>query len=143
MKFQLKAKAQFAELLCVGKANTHSYSILINAHIRCGDYEGAVQVVRNDPKYNSLLTAFLQFKNMQKQNIFAGVVTKTSIVKAYCNAGLFENEMKLRLKILTGAIEKAWSIVLSMQLTDRKEEKPNIRTINTVLRGDIAVVLNN
>ncbi|GAB5356990.1 hypothetical protein AAMO2058_000335300 [Amorphochlora amoebiformis] len=86
------------------KANSHSYAILVNTHIRCGDTPGAIRL----------------FEDMKEKDLNVGVVVCTSVIKAHC---------------ADGHIGRAWELIEWMENQSGSDTNPNIRTVNTLLRG--------
>ena len=66
-----EARALFESLVASGRANAHSYTIAINAHVRCADRDGAVTTLAR----------------MRSAGQPVGVVALTSVIKAHCAAG--------------------------------------------------------
>jgi pentatricopeptide repeat protein len=91
-----------------GGANTHTYCAMINAYIRCGDMSGAVVV----------------FDDLKKRKFEPDVVSYTTMIKGYCQLA---NDIDSALKLFEEMI----------LISSRKKTKifPNIRTVNTILRG--------
>lgn len=92
----------------LGGANTHTYCAMINAYILCGDMDGAVKV----------------FADLKSRKFEPDVVSYTTMIKGYCQ--------------LANNIESAVQLFEEMILiSSRKGTKilPNIRTVNTILRG--------
>lgn len=88
-------------------ANSHTYTIMINAHVRCGDADGASRVL----------------KRMCKASLQPCVVAYTTLINGKCRAG-----------DLQGGLE-----VLRAMLERRPPVLPNVRTVNTLLRGCLLV----
>lgn len=88
-----------------GAANSHTYAAIINAYVRCGYIDQAYRV------YESLKSNSLR--------IPLDVISCTTMMKGFCGAG---------------DIQAARQIFDDM-IQSRPKVKPNIRTINTFLRG--------
>ena len=59
-------------------------------------------------------------EKVKKEGTYISVQTKTALLKGFCHSG---------------CIEKAHELFLSMCLSKRKNDHPNVRTLNTLLRG--------
>ena len=59
-------------------------------------------------------------EKVEKEGTYISVQTKTALLKGFCHSG---------------CIEKAHDLFLSMCLSKRKIDHPNVRTLNTLLRG--------
>ena len=106
-KMLKEAQACFETAIKKNLANSHTYTIMINAHVRCGDSEGAAKVLRR----------------MCKASLQPCVVAYTTLINGKCRAG-----------DLTGGME-----VLRSMLERRPPVWPNVRTVNTMLRGCLLV----
>lgn len=103
-RFNWGLKKGFGELYDV-----HTYTNFLNAFVRCGDLDGAMNI------YRSMLAT---------GTIEPNVVTYTSLLKGYCESG----NIDIAKEILFGWMEKEtgdWSIPWI----------PNVRAVNTFLRG--------
>lgn len=92
-----------------GWANTHTYCSMINACVRCGDMNGGREV-------------FAQLKNRKFE---PDVVSYTTMMKGYCQEGNIEEAKRLFDEMID----------ISTRKKRCEHIRPNIRTINTLLRG--------
>jgi pentatricopeptide repeat protein len=102
-KMLKEAEQCFENAIRKNLANSHTYTIMINAHVRCGDADGAAKVL----------------KRMAKASLQPCVVAYTTLINGKCRAG-----------DLPGGME-----VLRAMLERRPPVLPNVRTVNTLLRG--------
>jgi pentatricopeptide repeat protein len=65
------ATAAFHRARAAGWANTHTFSAMINTHVRCGDIDGAVAV----------------FNKLRASTIKLDVVSCTTMIKGHCSVG--------------------------------------------------------
>jgi pentatricopeptide repeat protein len=103
-RFNWGLKKGFGELYDV-----HTYTNFLNAYVRCGDLDGAMNI------YRSMLAT---------DTIEPNVVTYTSLLKGYCESG----NINIAKGILFGWMENDtgdWTIPWV----------PNVRAVNTFLRG--------
>ena len=106
-KMLREAQECFETAIKKNLANSHTYTIMINAHVRCGDADGAAKVL----------------KRMCKASLQPCVVAYTTLINGKCRAG-----------DLQGGLE-----VLRSMLERRPPVLPNVRTVNTLLRGCLLV----
>jgi len=106
-KMLKEAQECFETAIKKNLANNHTYTIMINAHVRCGDADGAAKVL----------------KRMCKASLQPCVVAYTTLINGKCRAG-----------DLLGGME-----VLRAMLERRPPVLPNVRTVNTLLRGCLLV----
>jgi pentatricopeptide repeat protein len=106
-KMLREAQECFETAIRKNLANSHTYTIMINAHVRCGDADGAAKVL----------------KRMCKASLQPCVVAYTTLINGKCRAG-----------DLQGGFE-----VLRAMLERRPPVLPNVRTVNTLLRGCLLV----
>jgi pentatricopeptide repeat protein len=98
------ATAAFNKAVQNGWANSHTYAAMLNAHVRCGDIDGAeavFQSLRSHPRLRM------------------DVISCTTMMKGYC---------------ASGRMDKCVALLRDMQ-AHKPAIQPNIRTINTILRG--------
>lgn len=98
------ATAAYNKAVSNGWANSHTYAAMLNAHVRCGDIDGAetvFQSLRSHPRLRM------------------DVISCTTMMKGYC---------------ATGRMDKCVALLRDMQ-AHKPAIQPNIRTINTILRG--------
>ena len=95
-----QALSIFEGLVEGGQANSHSYAAMVNAHVRCGDVDGAAKCVAA----------------MKAAGLRPCVVTYTSLLKGYC----------------VNQLDEAWRVLKEMTAS---RVFPNVRTVNTFLRG--------
>jgi pentatricopeptide repeat protein len=98
------ATAAFNKAVQNGWANSHTYAAMLNAHVRCGDIDGAevvFQSLRSHPRLRM------------------DVISCTTMMKGYC---------------ASGRMDKCVALLRDMQV-HKPAIQPNIRTINTILRG--------
>ena len=87
-----------------GWLNTHTFSGIINAHVRCGDLEGAENM----------------FKLLRStKTVRMDVISCTTMLKGYCSVGDVSSARDL----------------LETMFASNPKISPNIRTVNTFLRG--------
>jgi pentatricopeptide repeat protein len=103
-----KAKEIFNSLANEKIANIHSFAAIINTAIRCGQIDYAESLFKQLKK---------TFTNLPSKD----VVIYTTLMKGYCNHNF---------------LHKAFALFEEM-VTTRPVLKPNIRTVNTLLRGCI------
>lgn len=65
------ARAAFQRATRAGWANSHTFSAMINTHVRCGDIEGAIGV----------------FNKLKTSGVKLDVVSCTTMIKGYCSVG--------------------------------------------------------
>ena len=85
------------------KANGHTYTIMVNAHVRCGDAQGAEACVAR----------------MTEAGLTPCVVTYTTLINGHTRAGDMVSATK----------------ALETMVSRKPPVHPNIRTVNTLLRG--------
>eukprot|EP00939_MAST-03C_sp_MAST-3C-sp1_P002477 g2477.t1 len=93
--------------------NAHTYVIMINVFVQCGEVWRAENIL----------------SDMIKLGLNPGTVGYTSLLKGYCNPERVQNDPQLR---------KPMELVRSM-LASSPAVIPNIRTCNTLLRGCVWV----
>ena len=98
------AKESFQTALTNGWTNSHTFSAIINAHVRCGDISGAQAM------YELL---------KKTKNVRIDVVSCTTLMKGFCSIG----DMMSCDGIIRDMVKANPRIA------------PNIRTINTYMRG--------
>jgi pentatricopeptide repeat protein len=86
-------------------ANSHTYSAMINAFVRCGQIEQAFEI------YETLKS--------NSTSVRLDVISCTTIMKGFCGQGDIQSSKR----------------VIQDMLSARPKVIPNIRTINTFLRG--------
>jgi pentatricopeptide repeat protein len=106
-KMLKEAQQCFETAIAKNLANSHTYTIMINAHVRCGDADGAAKVL----------------KRMSKASLQPCVVAYTTLINGKCRAGDLQGGME----------------VLRAMLERRPPVMPNVRTVNTLLRGCMLV----
>ena len=106
-KMLKEAQQCFETAIAKNLANRHTYTIMINAHVRCGDADGAAKVL----------------KRMGKASLQPCVVAYTTLINGKCRAGDLQGGME----------------VLRAMLERRPPVMPNVRTVNTLLRGCMLV----
>lgn len=92
-------------------ANTHTYCAMMNAYIRCGDVEGASTV----------------FASLQARKFEPDVVSYTTMIKGWCQHGQINRAIDLFDEMIAIATRR-----------NKPQIRPNIRTVNTILRGCLA-----
>ena len=107
-----QATVIFRHLVETGRANKHTYAAIVNAHVRCGDVEGAAKCV----------------DDMKAAGLRPCVVTYTTLLKGYCTS--WTDSLSNRCH--THQLDLAWQILSEMS---RYKIFPNVRTVNTFLRG--------
>jgi pentatricopeptide repeat protein len=100
-----EAKAKFDYLKNNQAINSHSYAIMINAYVRCGD----------------IISSTALFDEILRRKWRIDIITFTTVMKGYCNECSLIKALEL----------------FSIMLTMNPPVQPNIRTINTFLRGCI------
>ena len=79
-KKQLKmARKRFEWGIRKGITDIHTYANLLNAHVRCGDLEGAVQV----------------FRRLSEAKLSPNIVIYTTLLKGYCESGDIKGALRL------------------------------------------------
>lgn len=100
-----KAKELLATIKEYNIANKHTYSTMMNAAIRCGQLQYAIEL-------------FAEMKTL-KYPYYKDIVIYTTLMKGYC---------------LQQYIEKAYKLYQEM-IVSPVSLQPNIRTVNTIVRG--------
>lgn len=96
----------FNSLYSQNAANSHTYASMINAAVQCGDLHLAEEIVQ---------------KMIQSgRKLHREVILCTTLMKGYCNNGQLGQAMQLFKEMLE---------------RNAKDNQPNIRTVNTLLRG--------
>lgn len=95
-------------------ANSHSYAAILNAYIRCGDIAGAASIFDTLLKTTKAVAAATGVTWIK-----IDVILFTTMIRGYCSIGSMSDAMNL------------FTLMNSRQVT------PNIRTINTLLRGAV------
>ena len=112
-----RASRLYHEALSCDIANAHTFASYMNCCVRCGDYDQAIGIynelkVSKSKKKNQVQTSNLSFRKVK-----LNIIHVTTIVKAYCEIG---------------------NIVCATEVIDEMSTRniiPNIRTLNTYLRG--------
>lgn len=107
----------FNRLKRAGVANEYSYTILLNAYVRCGSLKSARKVLR-------------QVKELRKT---PSVVTYTALLKGYCT-GVTERTRQAQ-GLLEEMERNALEVDLQLKRKKSRELLPNQRTVNTFVRG--------
>jgi pentatricopeptide repeat protein len=102
----LKAQEYYNLAVSSGMANSHTYSAIINAYVRCGQIEEAFEV------YQSLKSNPSRVRRLD-------VISCTTMMKGFCGQG---------------NIQASKGIIADM-LSSQPKIVPNVRSINTFLRG--------
>ena len=97
-------------------ANHHSYSAILNAHVECGDIIGAQTI------FNEILNDISKNKNKAGNKIRPDVITCTTMIKGYVS--IFD-------------LKSGLDLLNNMSTKFQPKVVPNIRTLNTLLRGCI------
>ena len=121
------ALKRFEDATGQGFANSHTYSIMINAHVRCGDPDAAACVLKAMTKVARLAppapapapAPAANAARARQAGLSPCVVAYTTLINGRCKAG-----------DLPGALE-----ALRAMLARKPPVKPNVRTLNTLLRG--------
>lgn len=100
------ALALFESLRASEATNSHSYGAIVNACVQCGDMTTAEGIIAQMVK--------------DGRKLHRDVVTCTTLMKGYCNAS---------------SLVKAIKLFKEMVQRNAATNKPNIRTVNTILRG--------
>ena len=98
-----EAQRCFDDAVARGLANAHTYTIMANAHVRCGNAGGAAEVLAR----------------MVSAGLSPCVVMYTTVMNGHCRLG----EVTAGVAVLEGMLAR------------RPPVWPNVRTINTLLRG--------
>ena len=101
----LRAQECYNLAVSSGMANSHTFSAIINAYVRCGQIEEAFEV------YQSLKS--------NSAGVKLDVISCTTMMKGFCGQG---------------NIQASKGIIVDM-LGARPKITPNVRSINTFLRG--------
>lgn len=91
--------------------DVHSYTNLINAHVRCGNINRAKEIV----------------VTMKAKGIQPNTVTLTTLIKGLCEHGLVEEAVEMILQPKPEVFSSSDAI------------RPNVRTASTVLRGCLRI----
>ena len=113
-----RAVEYFESAVLSGWANSHTYAAIINAYVRCGEIEEATRI------YDSLKNLSASSITTNTSNrVKIDVISCTTLMKGYCSGGDLNQAKK----------------ILNDMLTASPKIIPNIRTINTFLRGCVLV----
>lgn len=95
--------------------DVHTYTNLLNAHVRCKDIQGAIQL----------------WKDMNVAGIVPNVVTFTTLIRGFCELGQIEKALPILTNMFDGTVEPP--------LISMTPPAPNARTISSFVRGCVRV----
>ena len=110
------------------KLDAHSYTNILNGYVRCGDMSGALE----------------WFKGMIDSSINPNIVTLTTLLKGFCEAGQLKEASDIFFNYILGIKPAQYAIpptnTVNNQLLDKALENKgydiliNVRSVNTFLR---------